>query len=293
MRADGAFHCTSDSECNNSGVAGTCQSGYCSFPDPECANGRYGALSGALSNQCVAPPLVDAAPDTPMIDSKQWLDAPPTPPQLVGYGTGSSDAMHASGSVTSCTFTLVVPNGTNLFLLVSVEMSASSTLSPTTASVTWGGTQLGLLDSVVGTPDGAASRTEQWRIVAPAVGSATVDVELANPAVTLRCNAMVFAGVNQTTPVRAVAHGSGGDTMSSVMVASATGDLVVSTTGQGGSVAGPVAPATPVFIDNSSGCCSLDNAAASTAAGDPAGVTMGWTYGSLDNWQTIATSLEP
>jgi hypothetical protein len=291
IRGDGAFHCAIDSDCKNGGIAGTCQSvGYCSFPDPQCANGRYGALSGTMSNQCVAAAPADAAIDGPPIDSQQGLDGPPGPPELIGYATGSNEV---TGGVSSCTFTVAVPNGSRLFLLASVEMSASPALSPTTASVTYGGTALGLLDAVVGVPDGSATRTEQWRLIAPTPGSATVDFELANPAVTLRCNAMVFAGVNQTMPVRAVAHGSGMATSSAVLVASATNDLVVSTTGQGGGITGPVSPQNKVFLDNSSGCCSLDNAGGSTAPGDPAGVSMGWTYSANDNWQTIATSLEP
>ena len=51
-----AFLCESDEACQQGGVSGLCQpSGYCSFPDDECASGhRYGAhAGGSLSGTCV------------------------------------------------------------------------------------------------------------------------------------------------------------------------------------------------------------------------------------------------
>ncbi len=75
----GVFECEVDSQCEHAGVAGTCEpTGACSFPDSECTSGkRYGSLSGARSDQCVAadsdfdimpdaaPPIADAPPDAP------------------------------------------------------------------------------------------------------------------------------------------------------------------------------------------------------------------------------------
>lgn len=52
----GAFACENDGECNNSGVAGTCEpGGGCSFPDDRCASGkRYGAHApDGLGGSCV------------------------------------------------------------------------------------------------------------------------------------------------------------------------------------------------------------------------------------------------
>lgn len=53
-----AFLCESDVACQQGGVSGQCQpSGYCSFPDDECASGqRYGAhAEGSLAGECVGP----------------------------------------------------------------------------------------------------------------------------------------------------------------------------------------------------------------------------------------------
>lgn len=63
------FKCTTNADCANNGVAGECQSdtGFCSFPDPNCSSGqRYGDLSGSVANQCVGAQVpVDAPPDAP------------------------------------------------------------------------------------------------------------------------------------------------------------------------------------------------------------------------------------
>lgn len=53
-----AFLCESDEVCQQGGTTGLCQpSGYCSFPDEECASGqRYGAYAGgSLAGECVEP----------------------------------------------------------------------------------------------------------------------------------------------------------------------------------------------------------------------------------------------
>lgn len=53
-----AFLCESDEVCQQGATTGLCQpSGYCSFPDDECATGqRYGAYAGgSLAGECVEP----------------------------------------------------------------------------------------------------------------------------------------------------------------------------------------------------------------------------------------------
>lgn len=51
------FQCRSNDACSNGGIAGLCQdTGYCSFPDPDCASGqRYGDLAEMLAQECVPP----------------------------------------------------------------------------------------------------------------------------------------------------------------------------------------------------------------------------------------------
>jgi hypothetical protein len=52
----GAFLCGGDEACVIDGVAGRCEPvGYCSFPDPFCADGRrFGDHAGVHSNECVS-----------------------------------------------------------------------------------------------------------------------------------------------------------------------------------------------------------------------------------------------
>lgn len=60
---DTQFKCATSTDCTGGGgAAGTCEStGYCSFADTECADGRrYGSFSGSYSNQCVGGVMVDA-----------------------------------------------------------------------------------------------------------------------------------------------------------------------------------------------------------------------------------------
>ncbi len=56
-QSSAGFQCMGDDACSNGGIAGACQpTGYCSFPDPDCASGqRYGELAEIYAQQCVPP----------------------------------------------------------------------------------------------------------------------------------------------------------------------------------------------------------------------------------------------
>jgi hypothetical protein len=213
---------------------------------------------------------------------------PPAVPAVVISAQGDSD-----NPTTEVTFPLTVPSASNRLLIVSVAMSAGGPAMPRVQTVTWAGMALTLLDAITGVPDGSATRFEQWQLVAPAVTSADVVVHLWSSADTLRADAIVFAGVDQTTPVRASAQASGGGTTGSVTVASAIGDLVESTVGQGNSILVPGDGQVLVFVDNGNGGHSLDNAAGSIAPGATPSVAMTWSFANNDNWQEIAAALEP
>jgi len=69
------FHCMTNEEC---GPTGTCQQvvgGYCSYPDPMCARGRFSKYAGPYANQCV---------DTP----GGGMDAPETDGPMAGCPAG-------------------------------------------------------------------------------------------------------------------------------------------------------------------------------------------------------------
>lgn len=78
----GAFECTLDTQCG----AGTCSSGFCSFPDPACESGlRYGEASGPSSNQCVGGTTPDGGSEDMVI-----------PDSGICYGTGLVRACFAA-----------------------------------------------------------------------------------------------------------------------------------------------------------------------------------------------------
>jgi len=89
---DTQFKCATSADCTGAGgAAGTCETtGYCSFADTECADGRrYGSFSGSYSNQCVgAVAMGDAGVDGPMDDAPTSSNCP------AGYTTLPSAGAH-------------------------------------------------------------------------------------------------------------------------------------------------------------------------------------------------------
>ena len=217
---------------------------------------------------------VDAAPSRP-------------PPMYV-----TSSVAHG-GNVSSLMFPVVVPDVADRFLIVSVGLSGDPGTVPVVGAVTYGGVPLALLASVIGVPTQANTRSEQWQLVAPPLGNHDVVVTLLQPGLTIHASAMLFSGVNQTTPVRAAAKGSGQASSTLVTVASADGDLVESVVGHGGGITSAGENQVTVFVDNTSANYSLDNAGGSVAAGAAPYVTMTWTMPVVDEWQQIAASLQP
>ena len=287
LRADGAFHCSTSMDCVTSTSAGTCQAtGYCSFPDGDCPNGRYGTLSGTLSGQCVGEQAdggVDGRPDGRPIDGTEA-----TTPVLVG-----TPAFASTGANSSLTFPMTIPPGSKRFLIVSLEISASMTLSPSVSTVFYGAHAMTLIQSVVGADDMTNTTSQQWQLIAPPVGNDNVVVTMAAPGVDLHANAMAFANVNQTTPVRDIESQYGDAASSTVSVTSDANDLVETTTGQGTSITGIVSPGMIEFLDNGDGSTSLNNAAGATQPGANGAASVTWAYGGGDIWQTIVASLEP
>jgi len=234
-----------------------------------------------------ADPSVDAAIDAadPPIDAS---DQPPaTPPMLVGLAK-----IHGAKTAT-LTFPMTVPAGDNRFLIVTAGVGSGCVDPiPTVITATYADLPLTRLDAISGThcgPNGA--RSEQWRLVAPPVGTNNVVIKLGDTGLTFHAGALAFTGVNQATPVRASAKGSGSGMDASVVVDSAVGDLVVATVGQGGVIVSPGNGQNTAFVDNASGGNTLDNTAASTALGAAPTVTMDWSFEGVDEWQMIVASL--
>lgn len=192
------------------------------------------------------------------------------------------------------TLPLTIPSGSERFLIVSVQLGTNCFSSaPNVVSVRYNGVALAQLATISGTPCGlGGTRSDQWQLVDPATGTHDVVVTLSNEADTVHCGALAFTGVNQTTPVRATAKASGAGDSSSVTVASAVDDLVVNTVGQGNSIEAPGVGQTERFLHNVNSFNTLNNSAASTAPGASM-VTMTWTFGMDDEFQTISSSLRP
>jgi hypothetical protein len=295
LRANGAFHCATDTDCVRGGAAGTCEPvGLCSFADATCPNGsRFGELAGSLSNQCVG--ANDGGIDTPLVDGARdatATDAPPGMPMFVG-------AEHFNTStVSQFSYPITIPAGTKRALVVSVQIAdqnCSGGTTPTVTSVKYANASLTQLATILGTGGCATdTRSEQWLITNPMTGTHNIDVQLsATSATSVHSGAIWFTGVNPATPVRASATASGTGTGSTVDVASAPNDLVVNTVGEGRMIVQPLT-GTLAFLNNQSGGDTLDNSAASYAPGASPTVTMEWQFSPMvDEWQTISSSLRP
>jgi hypothetical protein len=228
--------------------------------------------------------LIDAAPGG-ATDAARIV-----PPVLV-----ASVSTRTTGT-SSLSFLLTVPPGADRFLIVSAAIGSKcgDPSVATVTGVTYAGVPLKPIDAVTGTPcDAKVTRSEQWQLVAPAMGTNEVVVTLSAPGLTLHGGALVFTGSNQVTPVRASITGRGASTEASVVVPSAIGDLVVSTVGQGDEIASPGLGQTPVILLNASGANTLDNSASSTAPGAAPVVAMDWHFELSDEWQMIVCSLQP
>lgn len=201
----------------------------------------------------------------------------------------------ANANAASLSYPLTIPQGTNRFLLVSVQIGVTcpAILAPVITSVSYAGASLTPITQILGTPCGlVTTRSAQWGLVAPAAGASNVVITLAGIGQTVHSGALAFTGINQATPVRASQTASGTGTSSTVTTSSSAGDLVVNTVGQGNSITAPGGGQTQRYVRNVNTSNTLNNSAASTAPG-AAMLTMTWTFGSADEWQTISSSLRP
>lgn len=236
--------------------------------------------------------LIDAAPGGA---PDAALVVPPDAVRGVSPVLVASVSTRTTGT-SSLSFLLTVPPGVDRFLIVSAAIGSAcgDPSVATVTGVTYGGVPLNRIDAVTGTPcDAKVTRSEQWQLVAPAMGTNEVLVTLSGPGLTLHGGALLFTGSNQVTPVRASMTGRGASTEASVVVPSAIGDLVVSTVGQGDSIVSTGLGQTSVSVLNAGGSNTLDNSAASTAPGAAPVVAMDWRFAISDEWQMIVSSLQP
>jgi hypothetical protein len=213
-----------------------------------------------------------------------------TPPPRFESATNASSAGSASLS-----YAFTVGDASDRFLLVSVHIGTDCfERNPATTTVTYLDVPLELVASIVGTPCGMnTTRSEHWKLVAPPVGTGNVVITLESGASTIHSGALAFTGVNQSTPVREFQTASGNGTSSSMIIASDPTDLVVDTIGQGTGIDAPGSGQTSRFVRNVDTTNTQNNTGASTAPGARS-VALTWNFtGMPDEWQAIATSLQP
>ncbi len=135
---------------------------------------------------------------------------------------------------------------------------------------------------------------ELWRLVAPAEGANNIAATYSNvgPTAKIIIRAFSYTGVDQTTPLGSMSYATGYGATASLVVASATNELVtdmVSVQSAGANVL--------VGADQTSRYES-DNATTGIAAlgfseeAGAASVTMTWTFGG-DNWEIAAVPIKP
>ena len=211
----------------------------------------------------------------------------------IGSGGGTltvlstNTATDGAGGSTMTIINVVVPAGSSEMLLVGVTFNPGSTVS----GITYGGKTLTL---VKGAGDGTYDRAEVWQLLNPTVGTTNLVITFASSATDISVGALVFNGVNQTTPFSAMSTNGGNSTTPSVTIASATGDevfnLIASRSATSGTTTGSGQVRYWSLPSTGGGYTSLGAASIAPGAGS---VTNSWTTPSGTYWSSIAVSIQP
>jgi hypothetical protein len=215
-----------------------------------------------------------------------YLSSPAAQPAVVDRSSS------ATASASSLSWSHTVGSGVSRLLLVGVAIRNAGNQ---VTAVTYGGRPLTFLQARNNHDN--AVRVEQWYLVAPPSGTATVAVSLSGGAKVVG-GAVSFAGANQVAPFRGlVLNGSIDTGTDNPMVADSSGasELVVSTVVTDGNASKSLAPmagqsqAWKLYYGTSGGDVG---GAASTATG-AAGLTLGWTKDKNAKWAIAAAVVKP
>lgn len=189
---------------------------------------------------------------------------------------------------------LRVPPGESQFLLAAVHLSGNcNEPPPDVLSVTvTGNVAMMLLRGAAGTPCGVGARVEHYGLVAPPTGDIDIVFQLAGTARSFHVFAVALDNVNQQTPTRVPETSTGVGVSSLVEVESSPNELVIDTISQGNFITEPGALQDPLFTRNQSSTTTGDNSGASARKGNTT-VAMTWSFGAIDEWLTMATSIKP
>lgn len=201
------------------------------------------------------------------------------------------NAAGATGSVTTTlkTQSYTVNNGTNGILIVGLSLQGTGS-PPTGTAVTYNGVAMTLVPSSRAVNGNHV--TELWYLLSPATGAHNIAASwTGNSNVVI--GAISYVGVDAVTPLGTANTATGSSTAPSVIVSSATGEVVIDCI---------VTNSNPTYTAGSGQTKQWDNSSniptpnckggGSTEAG-AASVTMDWTLGSSQLWCISSVAIKP
>ncbi len=217
--------------------------------------------------------------------------------QTVSAAITFSSVSSASSAGGALTFAHTVGAGSNKILIVGISIDQTTTTN-VISTVTYGGTALTNIGNTPGS--GNTMRISVWRLVNPTTGTAAVVVTpVGGNTVAFIAGATSYFGVNQTTPLGALAHATGGSGTPTVNVSSAPHDRVVDAVAVGGALVGNSisvgAGQTQHYNINTATILGGGMIGAGSTEPGAATVTMSWTQNGVLNgpWAIGAGPLRP
>ncbi len=197
---------------------------------------------------------------------------------------GQSSA-EASGAVGSFNFLHSVSGSADRLLLVQIVSGNGIGAS----AVSYAGNALTLL----GAQNSATIhvRVEIWTLLAPALGSGSVDITLASPT-TIVAGATTYSGVNQASPFGAPVTATGNNALPSVSIAGGTGNMVIDTVGAMRASGNTVGPGQTENFKQNQGTGLIDLFGLSSREVGTGTVVMSHSFTSVNNnWASIAVTI--
>jgi uncharacterized repeat protein (TIGR01451 family) len=213
----------------------------------------------------------------------------------IGSGSGGSGIVTllstntlTNASASSITISNVTVNGAaNGMLLVAVGFNPGSSVS----GITYGGQALSFVQKRNdGAGDaGTMARAEIWRLLNPSAGTTNVVITLASTATEISAGAMVFSGVDQTTPFSVTNTSFGNSAAPSITIGSVTNEKVFTIVS-----CRSATTMTPTGTGQTNlwGFARNPYTAASLTPGATS-VTNSWTATSGQQWVAVGVSIKP
>ncbi|MEO5714797.1 MAG: SdrD B-like domain-containing protein [Luteolibacter sp.] len=212
-----------------------------------------------------------------------------------GVQTITQDArsIGSNASTNSLAVAHTTGGGSNRLMLVMVSTGIASGSLPTVSGITYGGQSLTQVNAI---SNGTTVRSEIWKLVNPPSGTsnAVISLSSSNP---VTATVITYTGVDQTTPLgTSVTAGSGKSNASSVVVTSASNELVVdgfAVDGDGSNTAPtPTAGSGQAILESLKPAIFL-NGSVSSAAG-ASSTTMSWSWSGVKQQPAhVAVAIKP